>query len=326
MSDNLNIAKDGTAAFAAVGEKAWHLLGTYVKKPMNSEQAIKLGKLDYTVEKRKIRVVDGRIIPNWYANVRTDTNDVLGVVTGDYQIIQNSEAFSFFDSIVEKGEAIFQTVGALGLGEIIFITAKLPNDIEVNGDVIEDYLLLTTGHNGRRPIQIGFTPTRVVCQNTLTIALRNLKNNVTIHHTKNAKEQLEQAAKVMGMASVYTKEVNAIFNKMSKVKITDKKLNEYVMQAMKPYRETINKETLEVEYSTRHLNKINSVIDFIHEHPTQQTPATKGTWFGAYNGISGYFSYLKNYKTQDDKMRNLYFSYDGKTIENAFDLALTMMK
>src|SRR5438046_2382619 len=181
MAHNLE-TKDGKTSFVAVGEVAWHGLGTYVEKAMKAEEAIKLGGLDFQVEKRPIQVAGGKTIPNFFANVRTDTKDVLGVVSKDYQIVQNHEAFEFFDQIVDSGEAIYHTAGVLGIGERIFVTAKLPEDILVRGEQVENYLLLTSGHNGRSPIQAGFTSIRVVCNNTLTAALSGLQNKVTIMH------------------------------------------------------------------------------------------------------------------------------------------------
>jgi phage/plasmid-like protein (TIGR03299 family) len=325
MAHNLNQKTDGSYSFVAVGEKAWHGLGTYVNQAMTAEQAIELGGLNYEVEKKPVMVCDGKEIPDYYATVRTDTNDVLGLVTDSYEVIQNNEAFSFFDSIVERGEAIYQTAGALGKGEKIFITAKLPEDILVHGEQIENYLLLTSGHDGKNAIQAGFTSTRVVCQNTLNAALRGLQNKVTIMHFKNAKSKLEAAARVMGIASKYVIGLNNAFNKMADVKITDEQLRKYVETILKPRNETINKETLEAEYSTRFVNTVDDVMNFAHGHHTQLTEATKGTVWGAYNAISGYYNYIKEYKSQEQKMNDVCFKLGAKKIESAFDLALQLM-
>ena len=108
-------------------------------------------------------------VPNFYATVRTDNDVVFGVVGKDYVIVQNTEAFSFFDAIVGGDGIQYETAGALGKGERIFITAKLPDYIKVgNDDLIEKYLFLTTSHDGAGSIMAAFTPVRIVCNNSAT--------------------------------------------------------------------------------------------------------------------------------------------------------------
>ena len=154
--------------------------------------------------------------------MRTDTEQVLGVVGKDYEVVQNVDAFSFFDAIVGGDGIQYETAGALGKGERIFITAKLPGYIKVgNDDLIEKYLFLTTSHDGYGSILAAFTPVRIVCANTLNAALRNYSNSIKIRHTANAKQRLEQAHKVMGIANNLTEQMESIFNHWAKVRITD---------------------------------------------------------------------------------------------------------
>lgn len=324
MAHNLE-TRNGKTSFAAVGQKAWHGLGTYVDQAMTAAQAIELGGINYTVEKRPLQVIGGLEVPNFKATVRTDTNDVLGVVTDNYTVVQNMEAFAFFDNIIEKGEAIFQTVGTLGKGEKIFVTAKLPKDIAVKGEQVENYLLLTTGHDGKTAVQAGFTSVRVVCNNTLTAALSQLQNKISIVHFKNAKEQIAAAADVMGIARFYTDELNQIFNKMAKVKINDTKLREYLEAVLKPRREIINKDTLQTEFSTAFTKKIDAIMDFAHNDPTQTSKEAKGTVWGAYNAVSGYYGHIKNYGSANDRMKDIMFSRGAVKIEKAFDYALALV-
>jgi phage/plasmid-like protein (TIGR03299 family) len=321
MAHNLHIDANGKASFVAVGEKAWHGLGTYVNEAMTAQQAITLGGLDFQVEKRKIAVVDGPEVPRYNAIVRRDTSDVLGIVTDAYQIVQNHEAFEFFDAIVDRGEAIYQTAGVLGKGQKIFITAKLPADILVQGEVVENYLLLTAGHDGRSPIQAGFTPIRVVCNNTLTAALKGLQNRVTIMHSSNAKQNLREASRVMGMATKYASILNENFNEMAKVKISDDNLRKFIETVMNPKKEAVTEE----EFSKQFTNKVDAIFDFAKSHHTQTTDATQGTVFGALNAISGYYGWLKNYDDNETRMRDIYFKGGAKRIEAAYALAESMI-
>src|SRR5690606_2549976 len=234
---NLNFNEHtGRYSFFSVKEKAWHNLGQVVNEYPTSAEAIKHAGLDYEVVKSELftrgrsltvgdsgELIEGAdiAVPNYYANIRSDNNAVLGVVGKDYHIVQNKDAFAFFDAIVGGGDGIaYETAGALGNGERIFITAKLPGYIRVGKgeDVTEKYLFLTTSHDGSGSITAAFTPIRVVCQNTVNAALRNMSNVVRIKHTAGAKQRLEDAHKVMGLADTMSGQLEGIFNQWATVR------------------------------------------------------------------------------------------------------------
>lgn len=326
MAHNLNF-NEGKWSFVAKGEKAWHGLGQYVSEAMTAEQAINLGGLDYTVEKRPLYA------PGWagtmveaqghYANVRTDNNEILGVVKGRYTIVQNKDAFGFFDSIIDKGEAIFETAGALGKGERIFITAKLPDDMVVRGEKVEKYIMLTNSHDGSTTIIAGFTPVRVVCNNTLTAALRDIDNKVSISHTASADSRLREASRVMGIASRYMDQVNHMFEDMSTKRLTDIELKHFIETVMKNDRK--GQEVSDKEASTRMKNLVDQVYSFTITHPTQTTEAAYRTLWGAYNGISGFYTHMKDYKNADQRMKDLTYGTANDKIAKAFDIASVML-
>ncbi len=185
MAHNLNFNEQtGKHSFFSVKEKAWHGLGQIVEGYPTSAEALIFAGLDYTVGKRKLFTFDNENeianedieikipeieVPNFYATIRTDNETVLGVVGKDYEVVQNIDAFSFFDAIIGGDGIQYETAGALGKGERIFITAKLPNYIKVgNDDLIEQYLFLTTSHDGGGSITAAFTPVRIVCNNSAT--------------------------------------------------------------------------------------------------------------------------------------------------------------
>lgn len=325
MAHKLN-ENNGRVSFAARGEKAWHGLGQYVSEAMTSEQAIELGGLNYTVEKRPLYA------PGWagtmveaeghYGNVRTDTNEILGIVKGRYQIVQNKDAFGFFDAIIDQGEAIFETAGALGKGERIFVTAKLPDDMLVRGEKVEKYIMLTNSHDGTSTIIAGFTPIRVVCNNTLTAALKNLDNKVSISHTASAESRLKEASRVMGIASKYMNEVNTTFDSMSTRKLSDLEMKYFIETVMK---NGAKEDKSDKEASTRMKNLVDQVYSFAITHPTQTTEAAYRTLWGAYNGISGYYNFLKDYKSADQKMKDMNYGYANDKISKAFDQAVIML-
>ena len=316
---------NGKHSFVARGEKAWHGLGQYVQEAMTAEEAIKLGGLDYTVERRPLFITtpDEQLVevPGHYSNVRTDTNVPLGVVKGRYTIVQNKDAFGFFDSIIEQGEAIFETAGALGRGEKIFITAKLPEDMLVHGEVVEKYIILTNSHDASTTIIAGFTNIRVVCNNTLQAALKGLDNKVSISHTASAESRLREASKVMGIASVYMNEVNEIFEQMSNKKLSDLEFRHYIDTVMK----NDSKEDKKDEVSARMKNATDQIYSFALCDKTQTTEAAYRTLWGAYNAISGNYNFLKNYNSPEQKMRDMNYGTASDKISKAFDLAVTML-
>jgi len=323
-----NISKNrqtGEYSFFSVKQKAWHGLGKIVEEYPTSEQAIKFAGLDYEVEKSPlftkgsgiVQVADGIVIqdtdiqiPDYFATMRTDNNTVLGVVGKDYHIVQNRDAFSFFDAIVGGGDGIlYETAGALGNGERIFITAKLPDYIRVGSgdDVTEKYIFLTTSHDGSGSITAAFTPIRIVCQNTLNASLRNMSNVVRIKHTAGATERLKDAHKVMGMANTMTKNLEGIFNQWAKVKINDTEVKKLIQMALAPNKETLDhiKKGAEDKLSTVFKNTVDDAFAYAMMSDTQQMETTKGTLYGAYNAVTGYYQNVRNYKNEEAKLQSI---------------------
>lgn len=318
--------KSGTHSFVSNTEKAWHGLGQIVDKAMTAQEAIKLANLDYEVEKTTVHAKVGDEYPEFpdkFFTYRTDTNTPLGIVGGRYEIIQNRDAFGFFDSIIDSGEAIFETAGVLGRGERIFVTAKLPEDMMVHGEPCNKYIILTNSHDGSSSVIAGFTTIRVVCNNTLQAAMRDLTNKVSISHTAGAKERIEEAHKLMGIASKYMTEVNEVFNKMAKTTITDENLKKFIFDVMKP--EYFKDEAkIDEELSTRMTNLVTNIHNFALSHHTQQTDATRGTVFGAYNSISGYYSYIHRFRNQEQKFESQLFGTANRKIQKGFEKALEL--
>ena len=338
--------KTGKHSFLSTKEKAWHKLGQVVDRYPTSAEAIQFAGLDYIVEKRPLFTYDTEnhtadpdtdiiipeiSVPNYFATVRADTDQVLGVVGNDYEVVQNRDAFAFFDAIVGGGDGIlYETAGALGNGERIFITAKLPGYIRVgNDDLIEKYLFLTTSHDGFGSITAAFTPIRVVCNNTLHAALNNMSNCVKIRHTESAKERLLQAHKIMGLTNTMSNELNGIFNRWAHVRITDKELLKLVQQAMAPSKEVLQKvlddENID-EYSSRFINTVERVCEYGFTNETQQMQATKGTLFGAYNAITGYFQNVMHYKNDEAKLKSILFGNGFNKTQSAFNLCRAFEK
>lgn len=340
MAHQLNFNNDTNQySFFSVKEKAWHGLGQIVDRYPTSKEALQFAGLDYTVVKRPLFTYDTEnmganedtgikipelLVPNYYATVRTDNEIVLGVVGRDYEIVQNVDAFTFFDAIV-GGEGIqYETAGALGKGERIFITAKLPGYIRVGkDDLSEKYLFLTTSHDGYGSITAAFTPIRIVCNNTLNAALKNKTNSIKIRHTMGAKERLVQAHRLMGISNNMATELEVIFNRWSKTRVTDPQVKKLIQMALVPNKEVLTdlQNGKDDELSGYYINMCNSAYEYAMSNPTQTLASTEGTLYGAYNGVTGYFQNVRKYKTDEYKLKSiLYGGTAQQRNQTAFNL------
>lgn len=330
MAHNINRNElTGAYSFMSVRERAWHNLGTIVNDYPTSEEAIIHAGLDFEVEKapNDHRLPSGRIVvsDNSFFTYRTDTEQVLGDKLGtDYNVLQNRDAFRFFDSILKESRDVkYETAGALGKGEKIFITAKLPGLIRVgNNDVTEKFIFLYTSHDGSGSTTAAFTPIRIVCNNTLNAAMRNMTNVIRIRHTAGAPERLEEAHRVMGISNQLAIEMEEIFNHWAKVRITDKEVLKLVQAAMAS-RETIEylKKGQQEKVSSLFRNTCEKVLEYGAMHGSQQLETTKGTLFGAYNMVTGYYQNVRKYDDQEAKMKSTLFGGDAqRKSQKAFDL------
>jgi len=345
MSHDLNFNEEnGKYAFVSNRKLAWHGLGTIVNGAMTSKEAIELAQLNYVVDKAELYAKfpsniaeqhdkKGVIVPNSYATYRTDTLDVFGTVKGRYEVIQNSNAFNFFDSIVGEGKAIFETAGAIGKGETVFISAKLPYHIKLNGnDIIDEYLLLTMSHDGTSSIQVMFTPIRVVCNNTLSAAISgsNHHHKVNIRHTKSAHSNLKLASSIMGLSSTIHKDMSELITTMSKTKITSETRDSYINNLFLTSDELtiLARNNNRIDYideiSTRKANMVKAIKLFAEIGVGQQEESTKGTLFGAYSAITGWQQNIKGFTDDSKMMKNIYlgtdYSLNTKALNSAIDL------
>jgi len=335
MAHNIHFNEEtGKHSFFSVQEKAWHNLGQIVQDYPTSAEALTFAGLDFSVEKAPNihRLPDGGEIvsKSSFFTYRTDNGAILGDKLGaDYQIVQNTQAFNFFDEIVGGDGIMYETAGALGEGERIFITAKLPDYIKVgNNDLIEKYLFLTTSHDGFGSITAAFTPIRIVCNNTLNAALKNCSNSIKIRHTSNAQDRLKQAHKVLGISNKLGAELEGLFNHWSTIRITDGEVKKLIQLAMVPNKEVLAnlQKGLQDELSTCFTNMCENAYGYAFSNPSQQLETTKGTLFGAYNAVTGYFQNVRNYKDGEAKFKSIMGGTAQIKAQKAFDLCADFSK
>lgn len=197
----------------------WHGLGTPVPEALTSKEALEKSGLNWTVSPKKLLTAEGIEVPNYVANVRDTDNSVLGVVTDRYQLVQNEEAFAFTDSLVDEG-ITYETAGSLRDGKKIWLLAKMP-ETKIIDDAVEPYICFSNSHDGTGAVKVCMTPIRVVCNNTLNMALENAKRSWSCKHTGDISSKMEEAKYTLGLAKDYMTALNEEAYRLADKKISD---------------------------------------------------------------------------------------------------------
>jgi phage/plasmid-like protein (TIGR03299 family) len=314
--------QNGEAEIMVVGEPAWHRLGTVLNKPATAEQAIQAAHLDWEVIKQPLfaGVSEHYSVTGYYTIVRGDDwgkkkkATVLGIVGEDYTPVQNREAFRFFDPIVGEKAAIYHTAGALGNGERVWILAKLPDEIRVIGDdITEKYLLLSNSHDGNSAIQIKFTPIRVVCQNTLTMALSQ-GPTLRVPHTRDVQERLRIAASMLNAVKVRYSELEGVFRKMTSVQMRGDKLQHYLVQVFPDPRRKADEARYESALEQARTDRAGAEYLFEMGKGNQQRGVV-GTLWAAYNGVAEYIDYRRYAKATEKRQVEAIWFGDGYSVK-----------
>jgi len=184
-----------------VREKPWHGLGTMVPEAPTSADALRFAGLDWTVRQEPVYNARGGVIPGYKSNVRDTDGSVLGIVGDRYKVVQNIDAFNFTDDLI-GGDVRYETAGSLREGKQIWLLAKMPVR-RVASDDVEPYLCFTNSHDGSGGLKVCMTPIRVVCNNTLNLALGSAKRIWSMRHTENIRERMQEARDCLALADEY---------------------------------------------------------------------------------------------------------------------------
>lgn len=213
----------------SVREKPWHGIGTIVQDAPSSKEAIQLAGLDWLISQKDVYTDTGVQIPGYKANIRSTDQSVLGVVSDRYQIVQNEDAFAFTDGLLGEG-VTYETAGSLQGGRRTFILARLPERFIIAGDEIMPYFVIMNSHDGSCSIKAAMTPVRVVCQNTLNLALKTAKRTWTARHTSNIMDRIDDAKTTLQFAEKYMSELGKGVDSLVHKKLTDRKVMEFLSE------------------------------------------------------------------------------------------------
>lgn len=208
-------------------QKPWHGLGTQVMDAPSSKDALALAGLDWKVTQKEILTSDGIPVPGFKANLRDTDNRVLGVVTDRYRVVQNEDAFAFTDSLLGEG-VTYETAGSLQNGRKAWILARLPQRYIISGDEITPYLVFMNSHDGTGAIKAAMTPVRVVCMNTLNLALETAKRSWSTNHVGDIKGKLEDARDTLLYADRYMSELGKAIDSLNRQKLSDRQVCDYI--------------------------------------------------------------------------------------------------
>lgn len=205
----------------------WHGLGTCVENAPGSQEALKVAGLDWKVVQKPIFTEEGQLVGGFKANIRDRDNQILGVVTDRYKVVQNEEAFAFTDQLLGEG-VTYETAGSLQGGRRTWILAKLPQRYIISGDEITPYLVFMNSHDGTGAIKAAMTPIRVVCQNTLNLALSNAKRSWSANHVGNINGKLDDARYTLLYADKYMAELGRSIDRLNQIRLSNQKVYEYI--------------------------------------------------------------------------------------------------
>lgn len=210
-----------------VREEPWHGLGVRVEEALSSRKALEFSGLNWNVIQKPIYTDNNILISNYKANIRESDEKVLGVVTDRYKIVQNKEAFAFTDSLIGEG-CKYETAGSLQNGKKVWLLARLPGKYKILDDEVTPYMVFSNSHDGSGAIKVAMTPIRVVCNNTLNLAINTSKRIWSTIHTGDINSKLGEAMKTLLLAENYMSELNYEAHYLNRNTIDDKKIIEFI--------------------------------------------------------------------------------------------------
>jgi len=259
------------------GETPWHGLGVKVDPAPSSAEAIKLAGLDWDVVQSPV-VVNGNEVAGYLANVRDSDGAVLGITSDKYKPVQNREAFDFTDAMIGAG-CKYETAGSLKGGKLVWLLA-LTDSRKILGDEIQQYLTFATGHDGKTPVKVFDTSTRVVCANTFQLAINGAKRVWSFEHQNGVHERMDEFRVTMENARQYMDMLEVRAEELFNQKITTRNLNKILNQVFgdeSEFEEQVMKQNRIVALKNRVLTVYNDREDLQN---------FRGTAWGLYNAFA----------------------------------------
>jgi len=307
------------------GEVPWHGLGKKVAGLQTAEEAIAAAGLDWEVELVPIFTKNGEFkkVPDRMAVRRMKDQRVFGLVTPKYTPIQNHEAFQFFDSVVGEKKAIYETAGSLRGGERVWVMANLKGTLDIRGDEIKRYLILMNSHDGSLALQMFFSPVRVVCMNTLRMALASAAQSFYSRHTSGIMDRVHDAQEILGLAHKYYHDFAADARHMASLMLPPAKMPLLLNAA---FDQPMDRRIEDVfPWVKKQMEKVEELVTVDRKEFPKEL---HGTAWEAYNGVAKYTDYYRPYQSEakDARLRGVWFGTGADIKKRAWDFCQTLDK
>ena len=279
------------ASFASLREPAWHGLGTILTDEVTTSEMLQAAHLANWNVRLDDVTLPGRSHREFFAVTRTNPfdgeRDVLGVVGERYKVVQNEDLFSFADNMLDGGR--WETAGSIKNGTVVFGSLALDREVVLDPkgatDKVNTYMLVHTSHDGSLAVQASITPVRVVCQNTLNMALSGVTQSYKIRHTQTVQGKVQAAREALGIAHKYLDEFDKQAQELITAEINDQQFFEIITNVYpKPEKDAKGSMT-----------KWETKIDVLNDIYNGETCVNiKGTAWGAYNALTERLDWYRN--------------------------------
>lgn len=298
MAHELEINADGTAnMFSGEGLTPWHGLGQVIEGLATAEDALKLAGLDWEVEKRQLFQPSGDLmipVKDRFSTTRVTDDKSLGIVSADYKVFQNSESFHFLNNLTDTGtgDAVFSTAGSLFGGSRTFLTLKIGDTFKVAGDDAHDlYLMATNSHDGTQAFTVSVTPIRAVCNNTVTLGLKEAKTKWTIRHKMDLSGQAQNARDILKMSFAYEEAFQKMVDQMMDIEVQKDQFHKIIDKI--------------VPASPRqHDLTVEEIMEVWENEPTVSMGDRDHNAWEAFNALT-YWTDHKEYRTPESKFNSV---------------------
>jgi len=315
-----------------VGQPAWHNLGVTLPEGtrLSVEEGIAAAGLDWEVTLEPLQIaysqrseteyigMEGKRVPA-FATCRQDKKEVLGVVGTRYNVLQNIEAFRFFQPFLDANEASLHTAGSLHDGKRVWVLAKLNREsIEVaDNDHVDKFLLLSNSHDGSTAVKVGFCPIRVVCANTLAMA-HSVGQLLSLRHTFSLQSTLNEVQGVINTANQQFEATAEQYRQLATRAINSDQLRKYVKNVVLDIPLDDDR-----ELSVRKDNLLNGVLDRYYHPIGEGVVSSRNTWWKAYNSVTEYLSYEAG-RNENNRLKSLWYGQGQKLNSDALKAAVRL--
>ena len=307
-----------------VGDVPWHKLGKRFIEAPGLDEAIVAAGLNWHVTTEPVFSSSGETLEALLTR-RSSDQSILGVVGPNYTPLQNQEAFSFFEPFIESKEATIEAAGSLRQGKRVWVLAKINRDPMVvkGSDIVNKYILLSNSHDGTLAVRVGFTPVRVICNNTMTLAHNSQASKlIRVRHTRSMVSTLEAVRDVMNLADSEFEATAQQYRLLASKEINQQDLEKYVKLVFG--KEKLGKaEDLAGVVAISGKRLINEIQPLFEKGRGNDMPEIRGTYWAAYNAVSEYLQYNRG-RGEDTRLDSLWFGQGSTLNKKALDAAIEL--